>query len=52
MTDSPLDEIIEAQGWNDDSVIQLLLQFLEERKLIEACVEFMQSKADEENGEV
>lgn len=40
-----------AQGWNDNSVIALLCQFIDERKLFSELDFFLKKIAQEENAE-
>ena len=51
MTGTWLDDIIEQQGWNNETVCQLLAQFLIEQKQLDACGEYFRKVAEEENAE-
>lgn len=51
MTNSQLDEIIQGQGWNESSVLSLLVDFLNEYSMLDAAAEFLKQKAKEENEE-
>jgi hypothetical protein len=45
------DEIVEAQGWNDQSIILILREFISKAGLQDALNAFAAEKAAEENGE-
>lgn len=45
-----MDEIIEEQGWNPETVLTLVLRFVEERGLTQDLTDHLQGVADEENG--
>jgi hypothetical protein len=47
--DERIQNIINQQGWDDDSVKGLLLNFVRENGLTDKLVEFLYEVADEEN---
>ena len=44
-------DIIDHQGWNEDTIRSLLEEFLEEKGLMDDFNDFLQEKADEVNGD-
>ena len=44
-----IDEIVEAQGWSEATLLMLAQRFIEEKLLTAEFVEFMGACADEEN---
>lgn len=41
--------IAQEQGWNEDSMIMLLVQFIKEKGLSEELISHLDQQADEEN---
>lgn len=42
-------EIVDAQGWTEETLLSLVETFLHEKKLLDELEAFLQNKADEEN---
>lgn len=47
-----MDEIIEMQGWSDESLVALLREYLALNDLTVSATAFLQRVADEENGHI
>lgn len=46
-----IEEIIEEQGWNDHTVMELLFQYIENQGSMDALQDFLAHQAAEENEE-
>lgn len=46
-----IDDVIEEQGWNDNSVAKVALRFIDDEGLMEEFENYVASMAEEENEE-
>ena len=46
-----INELVHEQGWNSESLLNLIEDFLNEKGLLGELETFLEEKADEENGE-
>lgn len=51
MAKRTFEEIVEAQGWNTESINCLLLQYIENQQSDDAFLDFMEEAAANENSE-
>lgn len=46
-----IQDLINEQGWDEQSLILLMSNFIDDRELTDKFVEFLEDAADEENSE-